>query len=816
MKSGFLNRTMSMSFAAKKGGAERTPARISGPNRQATGRVRKSVKYSLAIIILQVCLWGIACSEDSGPAPGPILIKESFKNGLAGQFDLTKLDPESIEYLRVDQEHEPLGLPVPIVWDFKKPESAWVELKDLERDGADAGYPRYVAKSEGGSFLPLLASPGGLGIRAEDIESVVVNMKVSEGKKFYVLWEKEAGPGNAEIENFFSKGRLDFFPHQSIMSYVSAENRFVEYSINIASTGSWSNIIDRIFLIPTDGEDSRVSIQYVKLIPKNYRFLSQRVGISDVFLAGRYVRSFFACSSSSISAPLATKEQSRFDVQIAKKNSTNPGTFLIRVEDSSGSRLLHEETLNENEKWKHISLSLPSPFTGKLVLETVSDEPDSIFFWGNPIVHDDTEYEKNINIIVYLIDALRADHVGVYGYERDTTPNIDAFAGESIIFDNSIAQASWTRPSVASIMTSTYVFVHGADRPRDTVPGELKKITEVLSENGYYTAGFLTNWNVGHDARLAAGYDYLVEKSGFHNTNYYSSKKVNEVLFPWLSQNYKKRFYIYVHTVDPHSPYEPPPRFSGVFSEGVADSQMTSTKITPDILKGLKEKGDIEYALAKYDEEILASDYQFGRLIKHLKELGIYNSSIIILTSDHGEQFQEHGSWEHGFSSFQEEIHVPLIMKLPRTTMRTRYAPPVEQIDIYPTLLSVLGLPLPDTVQGRPLLSISNRQTQTGRHYVFSEQPVHGPRTTAIIKGKEKYIWHENPDKPPLLFDLKRDPHERNSVASRNPWRVRQFNKVLSQWRNDMDRYKRFEETEQKSTVDEEVLEDLKALGYIE
>ena len=253
------------------------------------------------------------------------------------------------------------------------------------------------------------------------------------------------------------------------------------------------------------------------------------------------------------------------------------------------------------------------------------------------------------NVLVFLIDALRADHLGCYGYDRDTSPTIDLFAKESVRFTHVTAQASWTRPSVASLLTSTYPNLHGAEDRPDVMRGNLPALATALGAAGYETQCFMTNPNCLPIWGTGRGFSRFVDADSMKWLEADDAKAVNRVMDA-LENVAGRPWFFYVHVMGPHEPYIPKPSFD--------------TKFTPRAPTATQDE-KVMRDMALYDGKIAYADAQFGRLLADLKARGLYDKTLIVLLSDHGEQFMEHGDTSHGKSLYQEEIHVPLMVRMP-------------------------------------------------------------------------------------------------------------------------------------------------------
>ncbi|AKF09551.1 Choline-sulfatase [Sandaracinus amylolyticus] len=401
-----------------------------------------------------------------------------------------------------------------------------------------------------------------------------------------------------------------------------------------------------------------------------------------------------------------------------------------------------------------------------------------------PPAHLPPEHQGAGNVLVVVVDTLRADHLPSYGYESGRTPNLDAFAQDAIRFDQAFANASWTRPSFASIMTGRYPSSHGVMAKSDALPEDLVTMAEAYASSGWHTTGFVTNYNVGPYFHFDQGFDeyhylepefvlwaddsaaklLLVQflrqriegvRDAFFGvqpgTAYRDAETVNSHLFHWLDRAPREPWMMFVGYMDPHDPYfEHPYTGSGY---GRAAHQAPSLE-------------EADHLRRLYDGEITYWDEHFGRLVEDLRRRGLYDDMTIVITADHGEEFGDHGGFWHGTTLYDEQIRVPLFVKLPRgrragTVVRHW----VQSVDIMPTLLAEAGIERPDGVQGGSLFEGTSR--------VYAEESHEGNVLESVreLRGTDelKLITANagNPRGLPVreLFRTDLDPRETRDVS---------------------------------------------------
>jgi arylsulfatase A-like enzyme len=406
----------------------------------------------------------------------------------------------------------------------------------------------------------------------------------------------------------------------------------------------------------------------------------------------------------------------------------------------------------------------------ELVLETHGYEQTGDAeraWWGAPAVTADRRAPL---AIIYLVDTLRADHTGVYGYPRRTTPELDAFARDAVVFDAAVAHASWTKPSVASILTSRLPAQHRAVQLRDPLDPSNLTIAQRLHERGWATGAAIANSVIyGAESTFDRGFDVF---AGLHGEDNRPSKLVGadvvvDSALAFLRSRRGLPTFLYVHTMDPHVPYEPPPPFDRMFEPLPAPGHPARDPRTD-----YKEPHDRDRMIGQYDGDVAFGDREFGRFVRELKAAGLYRDALVLFLSDHGEEFLDHGRWLHGRSLFDELIRVPLVVKLPGNRgAGTRVAGQVQGIDVVPTVLEAMGLPLTTDLGGQPVQRMLAGEAKP--RAAISEISHRGFVAHGVRTDGDKYIRRFSPDDDELYFDLHEDPKETTSLAAEKPDRVK-------------------------------------------
>ena len=418
-------------------------------------------------------------------------------------------------------------------------------------------------------------------------------------------------------------------------------------------------------------------------------------------------------------------------------------------------------------------------------------------------------------MFVYLADTLRADHIEPYGYVRGTTPRLARLAEQSVVFERCVAQGNWTKSSLPSFMTSTYVATHGVPRHRGKITDDLATLAEALRAEGYRTASFLTNRIAGHDSGLARGFSVVFDHTRVPRERRDWSRSLPDAVLPWIRAHAGEPLFVYVHTAEPHDPYEPPQELRpSTGYDGPVDGE--------NFVELARSEEEIAHVVSLYDGEIAYMDRSLGTLLDGLDELDLFADSCFVFTSDHGEAFREHGEFKHGAGLYHHQIDVPLIVHRPGGVgAGARRTDLVQSIDVMPTLLVTAGATIPGTVEGRDLFG---REAGARDPSVFPwTGTVSEASPLSAVEDALEWAYRDDDWKVILgsdrrgeaieVYDLRSDPLERSPVSAPFDPRVERVLEELRHWRELSAR------RTSRGEVDGEIrdlgaLEELEALGY--
>jgi arylsulfatase A-like enzyme len=437
------------------------------------------------------------------------------------------------------------------------------------------------------------------------------------------------------------------------------------------------------------------------------------------------------------------------------------------------------------------------------------------------------------NILLIIIESLRADHVGCYGYSRDTTPNLDALARQSTLFEQAHAVTSWTLTSHASIFTGLYPTAHQVTLPRDRLNDGYETAAEILSADGYQCAAVVGGPYLREPYNLCQGFEYYdqtvsaVTDAEAHED--VTNPRMAEAMDRFLLQKRdpQRPFFLFAYYWDVHYTYNPPPPYDAMFVPPNAEKIEQFPIIFAPVMELGKQisAANLAYLVSQYDGEIRCTDDYLGKLWARLRELGLWDRTAIIVTADHGEEFFDHGRPAHKNSLYVESLHVPLLIKWPGQPRPTRDARNVSLVDLFPTILELAGghasqphsgeslrEPSPATERRtyfelKTTWSIKNRQTGS----TWTEQN----DWVATREGRYKLIGVRNLERWEL-YDVINDPREIHPLGADHKETAAALRAHLESWQRSMQELSRLWERGPQAQLSPEEEARLRSLGYIQ
>lgn len=465
--------------------------------------------------------------------------------------------------------------------------------------------------------------------------------------------------------------------------------------------------------------------------------------------------------------------------------------------------------------------------------------------WGDPrVIHRQPLTIRPEQLVVLIsIDTLRPDRLGIYGAQRPTSNELERLAEDAIVFESAVAASPWTIPSHATMLTSTYPQVHGAGSEAP-IAESAPHLAEFLSAAGWQTAGFVDTAYLGRDFGFARGFAHFDDAPPPKGDYRRGARVTRQKVLDWLLAADERPAFVFWHIMDVHGPYWAPPPFGGRFRRDLPDDVGEDQRLGRlrqlayhDYLD-LDRYPSFEHLVAAYDEGIAAVDATIGDLLDVIRAAGLYDSALIIVTSDHGESFLDHDLWVgHGLFLTDDEIRVPLVVKLPQNRRAGSRVPNmVGVIDIAPSILEAAGLQPPDTFQGRSFLADSpaaagsprilyGASSNTGATFLRTQSFKYiSPTTVPSQVLVEKHLRSLGGVELDLraftseqLYNLRRDPRELDSIAGE------EVTDQLATLRAQVARHAEASADRRQGlpaapvpTLTPEALERLRALGYVD
>jgi arylsulfatase A-like enzyme len=395
--------------------------------------------------------------------------------------------------------------------------------------------------------------------------------------------------------------------------------------------------------------------------------------------------------------------------------------------------------------------------------------------------------EQPRHVIVLLIDTLRADKLTAYGRTRVVTPEMDRFASQSVLFERCQTPANWTKPACASVLTGLHPPTHGALTESGVLPASATMCSELFQREGFRTAALIANGYLASDFGFNRGWHFY--RNFIRERRATEAEHVYADTLTWIEQNREERMFLYVQTIDPHVPYDPPEsdlrRYDPDPYSGPVRNR--STGLMLDDFKAGRvtfTERDLQRLEALYDGEVTYHDRHFGRFLTRLEEMGLLDNTLFLVTADHGEEFWEHESLGHGHSLNQELLHVPLLLRWPGVaTPGQRLGQTCSLVDVAPTILDAAGLAVPEEMEGRSLITDLRGAPPPMTSAAFSSQWDTG-NDRELSWTARVGDWKLRMRGPAIsyLYNLSDDPREATDLDSRRPIALRAARIALGQF----------------------------------
>ncbi|MCK4785914.1 MAG: sulfatase [Desulfobacteraceae bacterium] len=617
--------------------------------------------------------------------------------------------------------------------------------------------------------------------------------------------------------------------------------------------GSWTHL--GIWITSQeDVEEATLDILSVKIIPKESIYADAPVGVRTDERTQELRRTLYTHAPGRIEYRVRIPQAGRLDVGLGVLREDVPVTFrIVASQRDEEEVVLFEETYSNPKEWAQRSVDLSS-LAGKtvnLVLEAEAEIGNSVALWAAPTLTG-VRFTKKPNVIFYIIDGAGADLMSVYGYKRRTTPNLERIAAKGAVFERAYSNASWTQPSTLSFMTSLQYSVASLSQevgwPK--APDQVLTMAQHMHRAGYQTAVLVSNSYAGRISGLDRGVDKLRDFDPENNST--STVSLHRDFWTWREDYPAEPYWVHFQTTDVHTPWRPVAPFAGLFVSPTMRQAFNEEYRRVGRMPGLEnfKRAGIDrvafYQTARgvYDEAMAHQDYQLGRLVKQLKAKGEWEHTLLIVAADHSHfhaglsQLDPlppalDGNYAKSAPIFSSWIsRVPLIVVWPeRISAGLRFSDPVSMIDMLPTILDLLDLPMPELMQGQSLAPLLlGKPGWEPRPVILDE--IGWDRVTGKPEGRIEVIdgrWgaslyiHPEPEwdsryrrpAPLLIYDLWNDPYCLHSQHKERPDLVKKYRKFLkAQWKSHQSLAKLFSRAG-KLPLTPDQLKNLRSLGYI-
>ncbi len=712
---------------------------------------------------------------------------------------------------------------------------------------------RLTGRTTGGEPILRIESPSAP-VPADFVHAVELRMRASAGANVRIEFR---AAGDAGFDAVAEKPQAFW----SVSSPLVPGAELRTYTLR-GTTPVASSEVRHAFLAPTDAADATFEIESIRIVFEKEHLSSIPSGLGWHGLAEIYQEALVARAPEAIRLPVAIPPRAWLDLSVGTLEDA-PVTFRVAARRGADESLLLQRTVTTPRRWERTPVELAS-LAGEpleLTLSLASPKPGAIGFWGAPVVRvrrdEDSRAASSAlqGVVLIQADTLRPDHLDAYGHERETAPVLAQMAAEGALFRHCIAQGTWTKVSSPSILLSLYPSSHRIANFTDRLPDSASVLAEVFRDAGFATLSLSSVFFTGKLTNLQQGYEELHESTSV--TDLSSSKTAREYvdrLLPWLELHRDGPFFVFLHVFDPHDPYRPQRPYDSLFGDSSGDEEHerqareVRRSIENPILRafGMPSREELVAAgfdpdayVARdrdwYDGSIRAMDVELGRVFEGLRQLGLAERTLVVFTSDHGEEFLEHGRTFHGHSVHGELARVPLVLWAPGRVPGGRVVDEtVQSVDIAPTILELAGLPALPQAQGASLAPLFAARAEGAgpppgwprpaiTEKLAETDPTSPTRlggvATAIVADGWKLIertLESGGATEHALYDVERDPFEQTDLSAQHPDVVSRLAQGLEAWRSAVAGVRLESETAEPGATSPEELERLKAMGYVQ
>ncbi len=406
-----------------------------------------------------------------------------------------------------------------------------------------------------------------------------------------------------------------------------------------------------------------------------------------------------------------------------------------------------------------------------------------------------------LNVVLLTIDSLRADHLGCYGYHHATSPFMDEFAAQGVMAERFLAPVIPTQPSYTTMLTGQYPTTHNivSHGGQAELAGDAPMLSETLVQAGYATCTADSLFR--HRFWFGRGFEFIIDPSVRRKLMLLlDCETLNKRAIPWLREHKDEPFFLFVHYWDPHTPYTPPERYRGLFYDGKnpLDPENHSLEEWWDSPGGAMAQDfwlrtpqghitDADYVTAMYDQEVRHIDDGLREIVGAIDEMGLADNTLIVVIGDHGENMNEHGIFYDHYGLYDSVLHVPMLMRLPgRLPAGLRLPQMLQHVDLAPTVLDALGVPIPPAMEGKSFWPLATGATSEGGYEaVVSAECTWRPCWSYRTDAYKFILWREEDENGACqreLYDLKADPDELRNIVDERPDIAAELEQRLEAW----------------------------------
>ena len=720
------------------------------------------------------------------------------------------------------------------------------------------------------------------GVDSPDLlHAIEVRLRVGKGAN---LMATPRGADDLDFKQILKRAKPLQQPW-NFSSPLAAGDEMQTVTIRYAGSTPLANF-HKLLIRPTDAAGADFEIESVRLISRKEHLSRIPSGVGWQGLGEIYRETLVSRAPESIVFDVDLQQRPWLDLHLGTVEDA-PVTFSIRAaaqgNDAEAGELLLERTLTTPNRWETapVDLSTHGGRSVSLSLTVSARQPGALGFWGTVAVRGRDGASRQANnetasklvpgnktpqgIILIVADTLRSDHLNPWGYERETAPTLSALAGRGALFLDNIAQATWTKVSVPTILTSLYPSSHRVKDMADRLPAPAVTLAEVFRDAGYATVSYSSVPFSGKLTSLHQGFEELHERGSVPESDYgsKSARPYVDRLSAWLGAHRDEPFFAFLHVFDPHSPFEPRRPYHATWSDPALREQHDKNveqvkkfidgpgrnrvmpKLKEVVASGVDREQLMGYFKGWYDGSILGMDAEIARLMERLRAMGLDDKTLLVFTSDHGEGFHDHGLMWHGQTVYGELTNVPLMFHGPSFLPEGLVIrETVQNIDIMPTVLELSGLAAPENIQGQSLTGLMAAARDLGGEAEsglaeaaanYGWQPrgafieknlteqTGGPRplnteSFAVIHGDWKLIHNtvrieEGPEYE--LFNHTEDPLDQDNLAEQQPEILEKLKARLEE-RLALARASPLPEADSTEGMSDEELQRLRSLGYIQ